>query len=239
MSSLLYQIGNFVGSQVKNIKDFNHQEKEILLDFTNGKSNSDGITEPTSSFSKAVLSATKFHFSRIKISNSSGSVSYPLITLLKNQILTIDGSENSERLKVVFSALDVDKSIVAGISLFNSYLEVKNIEFSISNEIVPSEKFEISAIPFFSEYSTLVFKDCKFSYSGSYADLLAFIAGRGSSIYLYNCEFENSDSSKVMTFCFSPSFQIPNLLAYDELTKESENFILKDKDSYFIQISKP
>ena len=222
---LLYQIGKFVGSKVKEASVL----KNIItfkIDQTNGDNTSNGIDIPTTSFFEVLSEIDNYILSKVEIQNSPSAVIINSIFGISNAILvSFNATANDNPFKLVFD-LNADNSLLGKLVIRNSRIEFYNFEFAIASGVENNQgKFNLLLTPFFVENSTITFRNCKFSYDGDSGKKIAFIAGINSTIQAYNCTFTGS-----FTFFYGSNPKVPNLFIEDG-SNVDENVDLIDKNS--------
>jgi len=228
--TLLYQVGYFVGSKVKQFLGIK-QLKQIVVDQANGTTESNGIDSPTSDFYKGLMTATQFYTSEITIRNSDNPYLHGTTTQILNQLyLKIDGSQNSSTFRFVFKPISTDNSIINKLMITNSHIIFESLEFDIDDSLTPDSVKDILATPFFIENSNVVFRNCVFKYLGD-SQNVTFLTGVNSTIQLYNCKMDGT-----FTFAYGSNPEVPNLFIKSNVTI-SGNITIQDNDSMWIQYS--
>ena len=224
--TLLYQLGQAVG-QVFKATYGTQQIRTVTYDDSNGTETSDGISSPTSNFINALSSVQMSLTSKLEL-NAVNPIAYQAYISFENLTTTI---EADSKVKIQFEVLDSNSMTLSSLSLKNSYVEFKNIEFIIPSDVNPQTKLNTSYF-LTTMYSTVIFNDCTFTYLGSTLNYV-YILSIGSNIIFNNCSFNDTQSTGVI----SPN--VPSLVfAIDSTIPESVH--LQDNDiSFWIQYSTP
>ena len=230
MSSLLYQLGNIIGSELKRLTA-EKKAYSVLLDFTT-QSSGDGITSPVNTLQSALTVANKFYLASINFSYSNEELIQADLVLQDLIRLTIT---NNAAQPFIFTAnLLPDKTRAYKLSIVNSFVVFKNIKFRIPNftqDVAITEVTKLNYSPIFIQFSTVIFDSCSFQ-----CDIpedtkiqLPFIISEYSTLIFSNCSL--STSTSVLLFS-----QQPSVVTISNLVKP-ENAVEIMSGSKLVQVS--
>ena len=230
--TLLYQIGKFVGGAIKDLSGMKSLRK-IIVDQANGTEDNDGLNGATSNFLKGLMTASQFLTTQLVLQNSDTPFLFSMSFGIQNQIyMLLDSSANSQDFGIIFKPIANDSSIIGKLIVSNSHIIFESFYFKIDESVTPDVQKDLLATPFFFQNSNIVFRNCKFEYTGD-SENICWIAGVNSTIQVYNCTL-NGD----FLFIYGSNPNVPNLFIKDNLTI-SGNITLQDTDSVWINYGNP